>query len=148
MLRDLTRDKLLLAEALRMGVESTEEDEETIISDVVNQYVLIADFLGLDSLQVEEGTTLIESVSRAVRDLMSRLVANEQDIVPLGPLALPLRALYGQRVGEEAVERIVARVDELRAEGAAQPILAEPPVVAPAPPSVESPADGEPEPGL
>ena len=67
MLRDLTRDKLLLAEALRMGVESTEEDEETIISDVVNQYVLIADFLGLDSLQVEEGTTLIESVSRAVR---------------------------------------------------------------------------------
>ena len=148
MLRDLTRDKLLLGEALRMGVESTDEDEETIISDLVNQYVLIADFLGLDSLQVEEGTTLTESVDRAVRDLMSRLVANEQDIVPLGPLALPLRALYGQRVSEAAVERIVARVDELRVEGAAQPILTEPSVVAPAPPSVEPPLDGEPEPGL
>lgn len=148
MLHDLTRNRLLLAEALRVGVESTEEDEETIISDVVNQYLLIADFLGLDSLQVEEGNTLTENVDRAVRDLMSRLVANEQDIVPLGPLALPLRAQYEQRVGEAAVERVVARVDELRAEGAAQTILAEPPAVVPAPPSAEPPGDGEPEPEL
>ena len=73
----------------------------------------------MDSLQVEEGATLSATVEGEIRDLMSRLVTNEQDVVPLGALALPLRARYEPRVAEDAVERIVARVEEIRSGGAA-----------------------------
>ncbi len=118
MLRDLSRDRILMAEAGRRGIELTAEDEETITTDILSQYLLAANFLGLDSLEVEEGASLVDRVDQEILDLMNRLVANEQDIVPLGPLAPPLRARYRQRVGEEAVERIVARVEELRNEGA------------------------------
>ncbi len=114
LLRDLARDRLLVAEVERMGIEATGEEEATARSEVLNQYVLIADFLGVDSLQVEEGSTVREAVEVQVMDLMGRLVSNQQDIIPLGVLGLPLRARYQPRVADDALERIVARVTDLR----------------------------------
>ena len=148
MLRDLTRDRLLVSEAEESGVELTAEQEEAVVTEVLNQYVMIADFLGVDSLEVSEGGTLSETVSDEVRGLMERLVASEQDILPLGALALPLRAEYGYQVAEDAAQRIVTRVSELRAAGADQiPLGAPPPGVAPPPaPAAEPPVEADPNP--
>lgn len=114
MLRELTRDRVLLAEAESVGIVLTEEEDADIASELVEQYVLIADFLGIDSLRVESGETMADVVEREVASLMERLVTSEQDIIPLGAMARPLRRRFGNRVAEGAAERIVARVSELR----------------------------------
>ena len=131
MVHDLTRDRILLQEVEKAGIESTEEQTETITADVLAQYVLLADYLGVDSLEVEEGSNLVERVGRESVLLMGRLVSNQLDIIPLGPLALPLRARYEPRVGEEAAEGIVARIAELRSGGSGALDLSQPPARAP-----------------
>lgn len=117
MLREMSRDRILLSEAEGMGIRLTPEEETDLSDQVHEQYLLIADFLGLDSLQVAEGETLDGVVEREVGGLMTRLVNNEQDIVPLGPLARPLRQRYGAREADDAAQRIMARIDELRSSG-------------------------------
>ena len=147
MLHDLARDRLLLEEVRKAGIEMTEEEEEAIAADVLDQYILIAGFLGVDSLEVEEGSNLAETISREARALLGRLVANEVDIIPLGLLALPLRSRYEPRMGDDAAGRIVARVAELR-EGSGPDTLdlSQPPGLTPIAPLSEPPSDAEPAP--
>ena len=143
MLNEMTRDQLLLAEATGSGISLTPEEEADIESQVREQYTLVADFLKLDSLQVQEGETMHDAIERETADLMHRLVNNDQDIVPLGPLARPLRQFYGVREADDAADRIVARIDQLRAAGAqdtSRPSPAEPaPAPAGAPPDSTGP---------
>jgi hypothetical protein len=130
MFHQMTRDQLLLAEAVEQGIALAPEEEADIASQIREQYTLIADFLKLDSIQAQEGETMHDAIEREVGGLMSRLVSNEQDIIPLGPLARPLRSHYGVREADDATDRIVARIDELRAGGPQGASPAEP---APAP---------------
>jgi len=147
MLHDLARDRLLLEEVGKAGIEVTEEEEAAIVADVLDQYVVIAGFLELDSLEVEEGSNLAERVDREAKAVLGRVVANEVDLIPLGPLAPPLRALYEPRTGEDAAERIVARVAELREGGGADALdLSQPPGLPTAAPPAELPSDAEPPP--
>ena len=46
LLRDLTRDRILVAEAERLGIELTAEEAEEIVSQVQGQYLLIAGLPG------------------------------------------------------------------------------------------------------
>ena len=87
---------------------------------------------------VEEGSTLRDTVDQEVMGLMGRLVSNEQDIIPLGVLGLPLRARYEPRQANDAANRIVARVEEIRAASGGQtpaPATQPPPATPPAPPA-------------
>lgn len=142
-LRELTRDRLLLLEAERMGISITDEESAEIEEAVRGEYVMIADFLGIDSLF--GGTSpVLDTVDVAVMDLMARLVGNEQDIIPLGPLGHALNARYEVRRNDDAVDRVVARIGELRdggpAEREALPTpLPETPAEAPADDSIAQP---------
>ena len=144
MVRELSRDQILIAEATERGIAISDEEVASIDAEVRRQYVLIADFLALDSLQVPAGGSVETTIEEAVDALMGRLVTNQQDIIPLGPLARPLRDHYGASVEEDAVERIMARIDELRAAGGTSPapITLPTPEAQPAPPP--APAEGAP----
>jgi parvulin-like peptidyl-prolyl isomerase len=143
MVRELTRDRILIAEAATRGIAVTDEEVADIDAQVREQYLLIADFLALDSLQVAPGGTVQATIEEAVDSLMLRLVTNQQDIIPLGPLARPLREHFGASVEEGAVERIMARIDEIRAGGgAASPLPA--PLPTPEAQPAPAPAEGAP----
>ena len=142
MVRELTRDRILIREAADQGISVPDEEVAEIEAQVREQYVLIADFLALDSLQVTPGGTLQGTIEEAVDALMVRLVTNQQDIIPLGPLARPLREHFGASVEEGAVERIMARIDEMRAGGATSPTPA--PLPVPGAQPAPAPAEGAP----
>jgi parvulin-like peptidyl-prolyl isomerase len=55
MLRELTRDRILIREAAGRGISVSDEEVAEIEAQVREQYLLIADFLALDSLQVAPG---------------------------------------------------------------------------------------------
>jgi hypothetical protein len=139
MVRELTRDQILIAEAASRGIAVSDEEMAEIEGQVREQYVLIADFLALDSLQVAPEGDMQGAIEQAVDSLMARLVTNQQDIIPLGPLARPLREHFGASVAEGAVERIMARIEELRGTGVTSPA----PTPAPAPGAQPAPAPAE-----
>ena len=114
LLGDLGRDRLLVSEAAELGILLTPEDRAELRAGVVGEYRMIAGLLGLDSLEAAGGTPLATAVEAAALELMRRVVASEQDLIPLGNLAVPLRDRYGYRVADDAAFRIVGRVNELR----------------------------------
>lgn len=132
-LHDLARDRLLVNAAEELGIELSEDDRQEVLDEILGQYRMVANLLGVDSLEVQEGGTLRGTVEEQVAELMRGVVANERDLIPLGSLAPPLRRHYGYQVADDAAARIVAQVAELRAQegapsppGAAQP-SSEPP---------------------
>lgn len=117
MLRNLTRGELLLAEARRRGLAIDPAAEEALEEELRADYRTVAQQLGLDSIVPAEGESLEEAVSREVGEFMERLVRSEVDVVPLGPLSLPLRAHYGVRTSREQQMKAAERMVELRAQG-------------------------------
>ncbi len=114
LLYDLARDHLLINAAGEFGIELSTADRATLRGEVVGQYRMIANLLGVDSLEVADGGTLAQTVEGEVLKLMRRVVATEQDLIPLGSLAEPLRNRYRYRLADDAALRVVARVDALR----------------------------------
>ena len=114
LLHDLARDQLLINAARELGLELSAADEATLQAEVVGQYRMIANLLGVDSLEVADGGRLAETVEAEVLELMRRVVASEQDLIPLGNLAEPLRTRYRYRLADDAALRVVARVGALR----------------------------------
>ncbi|MEX0935259.1 MAG: peptidylprolyl isomerase [Gemmatimonadota bacterium] len=154
MLRDVTRDQIILSDAEARGIALEESTLDSMRVEIRNQYPEVAEFLGLASIEPEEGESMRDAVESAVDDLMTRVVANQQDVVPLGSLAVPLRDRYEVERSADAVARIIERVDALRAEdasGGTPPAPSDRPSgTSPVPPA---PADGSgqpevtPEPG-
>lgn len=118
LLGDLGRDRLLVNEAGELGIRLSAEDRTELRAGVVGEYRMIAGLLGVDSLEAAGGTSLATTVEAAALELMRRVVASEQDLIPLGNLAVPLRDRYGYEVADDAALRIVNRVNELRGPGA------------------------------
>ncbi len=143
MLRNLVRSKLLVAEAERQGIEVTTEEQDELAGEIREQLRSIAGMLGLAEIQPREGEGLPEAVDRTTKELMGRLVRGEQELVPLGGLALPLRTHFDAQVSLPGVRNAVARILELRAEGYTGDPGA-PLTPAPAPPTPEPapPTDG------
>ena len=136
LLHDLARDQLLIRATQELGLELSEADEAALQAQVVGQYRMIANLLAVDSLEVADGDTLAETVEGEVLELMRRVVASEQDLIPLGTLAEPLRTRYRYQLATDAALRVVARVGALRGGGAGAPDPAAPAAEAAGPNSV------------
>jgi peptidyl-prolyl cis-trans isomerase C len=117
MLRNLTRGELLVREAEHRGIELPEGYEEELEEEIRDQLRQVAGLLGLDGVTPQEGETLEEAVEREISELLPRLVRGEQDVFPLGNLAVPLRERYDARVSRENIERTVERIAALRGQG-------------------------------
>jgi hypothetical protein len=117
LLRSLTREELLMAEAARRGISVAAEEVEAFEAELRLQYGQAAEILGLASIQPSEGETLRDAVDRTVMEVMRRIVGGEQEAVPLGPLANPLREMYSTEASEAAIPLTVDQVAVLRSAG-------------------------------
>ncbi len=116
MLRELARGELLVHEAESRGITVPDEEVRELEEEIRGQYREMAGLLGLDDITPEEGETLEQAVERAIADLMPRLVRGEQDVYPLGNLALPLRDHYGVQISMDNMDATAQRVASLRGE--------------------------------
>lgn len=132
-IRDLTRDRLLVADAERRGLDLEPGEIEALESELREEYAQFAGFLGVASIEPREGESLVDAVDRGAKEVVIRLVRGELQLVPLGPLSLPLRTHYSASISETASERVAERVEELREEGFGAPPSPSAPVTPPAP---------------
>ncbi len=116
MLLSLARGELLVQEAERMGLALDPEEVQGLEEEIRSQLRQVADLLGLSEITRGEGETLEQAVSRTVGELLPRLVRGEQDVYPLGPLAVVLREAHTVRIARENMDRAAERISEIRSE--------------------------------
>jgi peptidyl-prolyl cis-trans isomerase C len=115
MLRNLARGELLVQEAQRRGLTLPEGQEEELETSIRSQLQELAGILGLDDISPGEGQNVRDAVKERIDELMPRLVQGQQDVYPLGPLALALRENYSVQISMENMDRTAQRVAEIRA---------------------------------
>lgn len=130
MLRNLARGELLVLEAERRGITLPEGQREEIESEIRESFRELAELLGLADISPQEGESLEDAIERTIEELMPRLVRGEQDVYPLGGLALALREQYRVQISMENMERTADRVGEIRSQD---------PEMAPEAPGMEDP---------
>ena len=142
-LHEVTRDELLVREANRRQIAVAPEEQAAFESELRAEYGRAAEGLGIQAIQPGEGESLPEAIDRVVKELIGRVVRGEAQLVPMGGLANALRTLYEAEVSEEAIPRVIERVDARRAEGFTGDARTD----APAPPSPATQGTTAPAPG-
>lgn len=132
-LLELARAELLVADAQSKGISVPADSVALFEEEFRTEYTNYAQSIGLDAINPEAGESLSDAIDREIMALMARLISGEAQVIPLGPLAFPLRATFGSEISDAAMDLTVARVTELR--GAAAPEAA--PMPAPAAPELE-----------
>jgi len=138
--RDLVRDRLLLAEAERRGIQMRSTEVQQIELTLRQDYIEIGELLGLGAVTTEGSSNLREAIHREVTDFLARVAQGTQDLIPMGELAVPLRNHYSGEVFEDAIPRVVARIDEMRV-GTGTPDAFLPPPTAPGAPDALTPLE-------
>lgn len=146
-LSDLVRDRLLIAEAERRGIQMNPLEIAQAEIEFKQQYDGTAQALGLTGLAPEGSESMRQTVAREVRALLDRVVAGEENLIPLSGLSVPLRSHYGWEISEDAILDAVARIDQERiasgSSGLPAPTLpGAPPVEAPGAPEPATPEPG------
>jgi len=113
--RDLVRDRLLLIEADRRGIQMRSTEVQQIELALRQDYIDVGEFLGLAEIQREGSSNLRQAIHREVIDFLARVVEGTQDLIPMGELVVPLRNQYSGEVLEDAIPQVVARINEIRA---------------------------------
>ena len=145
---DLVRDRLLLAEAERRGIQIRSTEVQQIELALRQDYIDVGELLGLADVPTEGSSNLREAIHREVTGFLARVVEGTQDLIPMGELAVPLRNQYSGEIFEDAIPRVVARIDEIRAgmEGSDASLLPSAPtgLTPPAESAPPTPGPGEP----
>jgi len=113
-LRDLVRDRLLIADAERRGISVTPLELDQIELEVKSQYASLGESLALGAIVPEASEATRDAVTREVWSLLEGVVAGTRELLPLGALSVPLRNHYGAEISPTGVAAATARVAELR----------------------------------
>lgn len=114
LLLNLARGELLVAEARRQGVEVPSGEAEELRTQIRQEYRAMAESLDLAGIEPQAGESLREAVHREAIAFLERLIAGEQQLVPLQGLAIPLRLQYGVQFSDPGIQRAGERVTALR----------------------------------
>jgi hypothetical protein len=140
-LRDLVRDRLLIAEAERRGITMNPLEIAQAELEIKTELQGLGEALGFASIQQGDASNMQGAVTREVMAFLARVVAAEQDLLPLGALSVPVRNHYSAEISQDAIQRVVTRIDEERrtaeAGGTAPAEMTPPPA---APPTNPEPA--------
>jgi hypothetical protein len=139
LLSSLAQTELLAMKAEEAGIEYSQAEADSVALELQIQLRNASDALGIRSIVPEDGETDDAARERAVLTAMEGILAGRIDVVPLGPVSFSLRERYGADLNEDAVEAVLAAVQELRGSGAAAPAV--PPSGDPS--GTVPPADGE-----
>ena len=149
-LNDLVRDRLLVADAARRGIQVNALELAQIELEIKNQYASFGEALALGAIAPQGSESMQDAVSREVWSLLEGVVAGTRELLPLGALSVPLRNHYTAEISPEGVAAATARVGEVRS---AAPEVVVPDIVPPpaqsapgteAPPAETAPGAGTP----
>ncbi|HWV58478.1 MAG TPA: peptidylprolyl isomerase [Longimicrobiales bacterium] len=108
-LRGLTQNEILVAEATRRGLGLTDEEISNLREMTRGQVVAAATSAGLNPIRPQEGESVKDAIERQVATLMREIVRQERNVVALGPIAFTLRETHGATVYDRSFPVVVAR---------------------------------------
>lgn len=126
LLRVLAQRELFLREAREAGLDPSEAARDSIADTFREGMVEAAGSLGLDSIAVAEGQSRDEAVEEAVLDLLDRIVRDQQEVIPMGPLGYALRRANRTELFQAGMLETVDRITEIRGPGSANPTMPAP----------------------
>jgi hypothetical protein len=113
-LEGITRNKVLVAEARRQGLDFSEQESDSLRNVMRMQLRTAASGAGLTSIAPQEGETMEDAIDRKVTALLVAILSDQQNAFPLGPLSYSLRSQFGGEVFDRSFEAVVARIEEQR----------------------------------
>lgn len=116
LLRELATNELVLADAIDRGITVPQAERDSIAGLIREQVRQLARNAGLTGAP-QEGETQAEAVARRVESFLSAVLSGQANVMPLGTLSRALRDQRTWRINEGAVDAVVTRLEERRAEG-------------------------------
>lgn len=113
-LEQLTRDQILVQEAVREGLEPSPAEQDTMRLQVRSQLAAAARAAGLTSIQPQDGETMYQAIDRKVRGYLDAIMRGEQNAIPLGVIGFALREQYGGEIFDRSFGSVVTRVEQSR----------------------------------
>jgi hypothetical protein len=113
-LQGLTRNKILVGEAERLGLSMSPTEQDSLRRQARQQLRDAANMIGLTNIQPEAGESMNQAVERRVNEFLTAILRGEQSVLPLGPLTYSLREQFGGEVYERAYPMVVSRVNARR----------------------------------
>lgn len=114
MLEQQAQRKLLLAEAVKRGINPTAQETQQLRDQARQAIRQVAAQTGIGTLHAPAGAAGRAQVAQHLLTLLRQAVAGERQLPPLGTLGTQLRARYGGSVNLSAVPRVIERVRSLR----------------------------------
>jgi hypothetical protein len=113
-LEGITRNKVLVAEARRQGLDFSEEESDSLRNVMRMQLRTAASGAGLIGIAPQEDESMEEAIDRKVTALLNSILASEQNAFPLGPLSYTLRSQFSGEVFDRSFETVAARIESQR----------------------------------
>ena len=111
---NLTRERLLILKAAEEGIQVSASREDSLASTIREGVQGVARQLGFLSLEPQEGETLNDAVSLAVVGLLTEIVQNGREVIPLGGVSLALKQQFDAVIYKPGLDQAVALITELR----------------------------------
>jgi len=113
-LEGITRNKVLVAEARRQGLDFKQEETDSLRDVMRMQLRTAAAGAGLLSIQPQDGENMQKAIDRKVTSLLTGILSDQQNAFPLGALSYSLRSQFGGEVYDRSFDTVVARVESQR----------------------------------
>lgn len=109
-LEGLARNEILVAEAESRFPDYVEEYGDSIETAQREQLARMAESVGFDQIEPQEGETRTDAVERAATDVLTALIRGERGMIPLGPMSYVLRDELGAEIFERNFAAVAERV--------------------------------------
>lgn len=129
-LEGMTRNEILVAEAVKLGLETPEAEADSIKMVRRFQLRITAVNAGLTGIQPQDGETMPEAVERRVNAFLEEILRGTQSPAQLGPAGYALREQFSGEVFPRSYDSVVERIEARRPATAAPqpaPLPAPPP---------------------
>jgi hypothetical protein len=117
----LVRRELLVAEAIRTGIQSNAARQDSVKDALRDGFRDAARELGLLSVTESQNETREEAIDRTVTALLRSIIRGERDVIPLGSVSFTLRQQYSVEVFDPGVQQVVRQMQIARGPGGTSP---------------------------
>jgi hypothetical protein len=113
-LEDIARQEVLTAEARRRNLQPSAASVDSLRTQARTALRQIVQATGLGG-RVPRGSAGNEAIEAKVKQLIQEMVAGQRGLQPLGTLGAALKKSYGAEVFEASYDRVVTKVQQIRA---------------------------------
>jgi hypothetical protein len=121
LLEGLTQSELLVNDAMARGIEVSDSRRDTVAANIRNTVKGIARELGFFEISLDEGESEEEAADRVVRNILTEIVQEGRQVIPLQTIAYALKEEFGAKIHQPGITRAMQRINELRAQVPATP---------------------------